>query len=341
MSTLTITKVRQQIEYDPKQFAIVHGLPRVKVQPEKIRMAQNWCQSSQKHHLICFDDPFYPPLLKQISDPPSILFVKGQIDILLQPGLAIVGSRYPSHSGIQITQHLTEQLANSALMICSGLAAGIDGAAHRAALAANGKTIAVLGTGIDVIYPKRHIKLAEQITEQGCLISEFWPDIQPFAGNFPKRNRIISGICMGTLVVEAKLKSGSLITARLAAEQGREVFAVPGNILAGQNQGCHKLIKNGAKLIEAPVDIIEELEFICSEHLNNLPLNEKRDNELCISQLPFSSLLASVNYEVTSLDEVVEHSAKTLEVVLEQLLELELQGLIAAVPGGYIRLKRN
>lgn len=183
-----------------------------------------------------------------------------------------------------------------------------------------------------------------QIQDEGCIISEYWPQVSPLAGNFPKRNRIVSGLALGTLVIEATRKSGSLITARLAMEQNREVFAVPGSIVAGYHQGCHDLIKNGAKLVEDAADIIQELTSLSQYHLEQLHLRHHiDDNET--SNLPFcsqlASLLTSVGYETTSVDAVVEHSGKPIDLVLVQLLELELQGWVAVVPGGYVRLKRS
>ncbi|MGS0728683.1 DNA-processing protein DprA, partial [Shewanella sp. 0m-11] len=178
------------------------------------------------------------------------------------------------------------------------------------------------------------------IQNDGCVLSEFWPDVKPFSGNFPKRNRIISGLTIGTLVIEASLKSGSLITARLANEQGREVFAVPGSVLSGQSEGGHQLLRDGAKLVESVADILEEVTALSQFHLEELRARHHIGGESA-SDLPFSSLLASVGYETTAIDDVVEHSGKTIELVLEQLLELELQGWITAVPGGYIRLKRS
>lgn len=338
---MTVAELTQLLQHQPQQLAHLVGIKKaITIDKDKVHQAIAWQQRCDDHHLITIDDEFYPPLLKQINDPPSVLFAKGNKDILLQPAIAVVGSRAASYSGLQLTRQLTEQLCQQQIMICSGMATGIDGAAHATALGVKGATLAVLGTGIDTIYPKSHLNLATRIREAGCLISEFWPNVGPYAGNFPKRNRIISGIAMGTLVVEAKRRSGSLITARLAMEQGREVFAVPGSVLSEQNQGCHDLIKNGAKLTETSVDIIEELNTLFEVHLQQLPTFSDVDDVIS-SELPFSSLLASVSYEITTLDEVVEHSGKTIEFVLEQMLELELQGWVAAVPGGYVRLKRN
>ncbi|MGI2261301.1 DNA-processing protein DprA [Shewanella sp. GXUN23E] len=336
---MTLPELRQRLQFEPDSLEGA-GRSRFRLQPERVEMALSWQAAAADHAIICFDDPFYPPLLRTIYDPPPVLFAKGRPELLQVPAVAVVGSRSSSPAGLQSGRMLSHQLAAQGVMVCSGLASGIDAAAHLGALDAGGATVAVLGTGVDECYPRRNQQLYLAIREQGCLISEFWPDTKAFAGNFPKRNRIISGISLGTLVVEARLKSGSLITARLAAEQGREVFAVPGGILGGQSEGCHELLKNGAKLVENAVDITEELAALCGWHLEALHLCHHIAQE-STAELPTPSLLSSVRYEVTTLDEVVEHSGKTIDHVLEQILELELQGWVAAVPGGYVRLKRN
>ncbi|MCE9688056.1 DNA-processing protein DprA [Shewanella sp. AS16] len=316
-------------------------LARLKPDYARVEQALEWQQQASNHSIISFSDPLYPPLLRQIPDPPPILFVKGQAETLLLPSLAVVGSRNASPAGLQLSRRLAAELVEQGLAICSGMATGIDGAAHKAALAQGGTTIAVLGTGIENVYPKRHQQLYQDIQQQGCVISEFWPDTAPFAGNFPKRNRIISGLSLGVLVVEACRKSGSLITARLASEQGREVFAVPGSVVGGHSQGCHDLLRNGASLVETGADIIQELASLYQFHLEDVRMRHHITEECRMCDLPFASLLASVGYETTSLDAVVEHSGKTIDLVLEQMLELELQGWVAAVPGGYVRLKRK
>ena len=338
---MEVDELRQRLEHEKhalplsdnllNSLAINHGL---------VDEALQWQEASVDNHLICYSDPLYPPLLRYLPDPPSVLFVKGCAEQLQVPSIAIVGSRDATPGGLQIAYQFAGSLAESGLTVTSGMAAGIDGAAHSGALASHGVTIAVLGTGVEVIYPRRHKQIYTDIQQQGCVVSEFWPSVGPFSGNFPKRNRIISGLCLGTLVVEASRKSGSLITARLAMEQGREVFAIPGSILSGQSQGCHDLLRNGAKLVETTADIIEELASICGAHLEEVQQRHHIDaSEIC--DLPFSSLLASVGYETTALDVVVEHSGKTIDLVLEQMLELELQGWVAQVPGGYVRLKRK
>ncbi|BDM62571.1 DNA protecting protein DprA [Shewanella sp. NFH-SH190041] len=339
LQVMDVEELSQRLRFEPDTLPGVN-VKRLMLRPARVEQALQWRDASEQHHLIAFDDLYYPPLLRHIYDPPVLLFAKGDHTQLLRPAIAVVGSRSASRNGLDIATSLSQELSLCGLAICSGMASGIDGAAHQGALVNSGVTLAVLGTGVDQCYPARHRQLYQNIAERGCLLSEFWPGTKPVAANFPKRNRIISGISVGTLVVEAQLKSGSLITARLASEQGREVFSVPGGILSGQSRGCHELLKNGAKLVENVSDITEEISPLCGLHLEDLPQQHhiKGDNAC---ELPFLPLLASVNYEVTTLDEVVEHSGKTIDLVLEQILELELQGWVAAVPGGYVRLKRN
>jgi DNA processing protein len=203
-------------------------------------------------------DPRYPPQLADIHDPPPLLYVRGEVQLLSEPQIAIVGSRNPTPGGAEITQEFARHLTGYGLIVTSGLAQGIDGAAHLGALE-NGRTIAVFGTGLDRVYPAAHRTLARQIAENGALVSEFPPGCEPLAQNFPRRNRLISGLSLGVLVTEAALKSGSLITARTALEQGREVFAVPGSIRNPLARGCHALLRDGAKLVESAADILAEL----------------------------------------------------------------------------------
>jgi DNA processing protein len=341
LSHMDVEELRQRLEHEKQTLPLAsHVLSRLKIDFSRVDQALDWLQASQHHNILTLSDPDYPALLKQISDPPALLFIKGNSNALLPPSIAIVGSRNASPGGIQQANGLANQLVGHGFSITSGMAAGIDSAAHRGALAGNGMTLAVLGTGIEVIYPKRNRSLYQEIQQLGCIISEYWPDVDAFPGNFPRRNRIISGLSLGTLVVEASRKSGSLISARLAMEQNREVFAIPGSVLGGYNQGCHDLIKNGATLVECAADIIDELSTLAQYHLEEVMSHHHiQDQNNC--NLPFPALLASVGYETTSIDAVVEHSRKTIDLVLEQMLELELQGWVASVPGGYVRLKRS
>ena len=283
--------------------------------------------------LLLLNDSLYPPLLKDIPDPPPVLFVLGDATILGHKQLAMVGSRNPTPAGLETAQEFARHLAVNGIVITSGLALGIDGASHQGALAGGGMTIAVAGTGLDRVYPARHRELAHEIAEQGALISEFPPGTPPTAGNFPRRNRLISGLSMGVLVVEAALRSGSLITARMAAEQGREVFAVPGSIHNPQARGCNSLIRQGAKLVETADDIFEELGgFAPRLGAEPNPQPEVSTHEL---DADYQRVLESVGHAPTAVDTVVQRSGLTADAVCSMLLVLELQGLIASTSSGH------
>lgn len=291
--------------------------------------------------VIAYDDPAYPLLLKEIYDPPLVLFVRGNIELLLLPQIAIVGSRNASVAGRETAHKLAGQLSEK-FVITSGLALGVDAQAHIGALSHAGYTIAVVATGLDMTYPARHRKLQKDIIKNnGLMVSEFAPGVAAKAGHFPKRNRLISGLSLGVLVVEASFKSGSLITARCALEQGREVFAVPSSIYNIQAKGCHWLIKQGAKLVESIADIEEELGDVVTDGLYSNRDNEKVSSiEKSEQQDLFNDpMLASVGYEVTPVDMVVSRSKLPINVVLTRLTVLELKGLVSAVPGGYLKLK--
>ena len=288
-------------------------------------------------HIISLADSRYPLLLKEIPDPPPLLFVRGSINVLSFPQLAIVGSRNPSAGGRQIAEDYARQLAQTGLTITSGMALGIDAASHGGALQ-EGITVAVAGTGPDRIYPARHRELAHRIVEQGAIVSEFPLGTPPLASNFPRRNRIISGLSLGTLVVEAAVKSGSLITARLASEQGREVFAIPGSIHNPLSRGCHVLIRQGAKLVENTTDILEELGPLASLVLGAIPEELKagdRDNtDAPDVQDP---VIEQMGFEPISIDVLVERCGLTPEKVSSMLLSLELQGRVTSTGGLYSR----
>ncbi|GHE96418.1 DNA-processing protein DprA [Thalassotalea profundi] len=292
--------------------------------------------------IITFDDPKYPLLLKEIYDPPLVLFVKGNSDNLTKNQIALVGSRNASIQGRETAQRFAQELAEHGAVITSGLALGIDAAAHKGALHVSAPTIAVVATGIDKIYPSRHRNLQQQIlATHGTIVSEFLPGTPPKTGHFPKRNRIISGMSYGVVVVEAEIKSGSLITARSALDQNREVFAIPGSIYHQNALGCHWLIKQGAKLVDQIADIKEEIGFL-QENSLNLSRNKEKDKESkksCNQDLCNDSLLASVGYEITPVDIVVSRSKLPTDVVLTRLTMLELRGLVSAVPGGYLKIK--
>lgn len=300
-----------------------------------------WARGKQCH-ILTLADPRYPALLAEIGDPPPLLFVRGSIEALANPQLAMVGSRNPSPLGRESAEAFARHLARAGLGICSGLALGIDAASHEGCLAGGGQTVAVSGTGLDRVYPARHRDLAHAIVEHGgALVSEFAPDTPPLPGNFPKRNRIISGLSLGTLVVEAALRSGSLITARSALEQGREVFAIPGSIHNPLARGCHRLIREGAKLVETAGDILEELApqlrgLLAAAHevQASAPTEAVLDAE-------YRQLLAYVGYEPTSVDTLVARSGLTAEAVSSMLLLLELEDYVASTDGGYLRTSKR
>ncbi len=295
-----------------------------------------WAQQQSYHYIVLLKDKAYPDYLRQIPDAPAVLFVKGCLGVLPTPQLAIVGSRKPTPTGIQIARDFAERLAHAGLTITSGLALGIDGAAHRAAMLGGGPTIAVLGCGLDQIYPRNHRELANSIIENGALVSEFPIGTPPLAEHFPRRNRIVSGLSLGTLVVEATSQSGSLITARLANEQGREVFAIPGSIYNPQAQGCHLLIKQGAKLVVEPADILEELPSLALKSpllTPILPLSPPIG--LDEDQL---KLLQCIGYEPTSFDTLLARSGLEAKQLATQLLKLEIAGAITSTIGGYMRI---
>ncbi len=289
----------------------------------------------ENNHIICFTDNNYPTLLKEISSPPPVLFVRGNPEILSLPQIAIVGSRNPSKLGLETAASFAKDLTHYGYIITSGLALGIDAASHQGALQGHGLTIAVAGTGLDRIYPARHKQLALDIIENGAIISEFPPGTKAKANHFPRRNRIISGLSMGLLVVEAAKQSGSLITARLALEQNREVFAIPGSIHNPLARGCNALIRQGAKLVETSTDILEELGQYNQAH--KITETESKQTTLDLEQ---QTILNLVMYNPTSIDNLVENSGQSVEIISSILLTLELQGYIESAAGGcYTRLK--
>ena len=300
-----------------------------------VESAIHWLQCSPNRHFVrCIDDS-YPALLRQIKQPPLALFVEGDLALLSKAQLAIVGSRQPTATGKQIAFQFAADLSRQGLTITSGLARGIDGAAHQGALSVNGKTVAVLGHGLSHIYPKQHQALTEQIAATGALVSEFLPDIEPKPLFFPLRNRIVVGLSLGTLVVEAAEKSGSLISANYAAEYNREVFAVPGSIYNPLAAGCHQLIQQGAKLTRSTADIMDELPDFAATGLNK---SVKRKNN-CQQDLFEPSLLANVGDEATAIDVIAARAQLSVAEVTIALLQLELSGEVAVVPGGYIRVR--
>ena len=302
---------------------------------------QNWLEQSDCH-LLTRNAPNYPPLLQEIGAPPPALFVRGDPDLLCEPQLAIVGTRNPTPTGRAIASEFAEQLTSAGLVITSGLALGIDAAGHEGALAAGGSTIAVLGTGPDRIYPARNQSLARAIAEQGALVTELPPGTTARAEHFPRRNRLISGLTLGTLVIEAAPQSGSLITARLAAEQGREVFAVPGSVRNPVARGCHQLLREGARLVESSTDVLQEL----APRLSGLLRDETTPEPAAavalepvteLSDEGYRILLDRLDEEPTAVDTLVERTGLTADVVSSMLLILELHGYVSAAPGGRYR----
>lgn len=291
-----------------------------------------WAAADPCRFLVSYEDSRYPNILKEMSDPPLLLFVRGNPDILNQDQIAIVGARRASPPGLQNAHYFAHDLAKAGLAVTSGLALGIDGASHRGALRAKGKTIGVAGTGLANCYPPSHKALVEEIIQNnGAIISEFPLETSPQRRNFPRRNRIISGLSRGVLIVEALLRSGSLITAQHALEQGRDVFAIPGSIHHALSRGCHHLIRQGAKLVETPNDILEE--FGISALIDQKPASQD-DSLNHLSQ----SILAEISYEITPIDVITSRSGLTTSEVSSILLILELNGYIQSIAGGYIRV---
>ncbi|HKB78477.1 MAG TPA: DNA-processing protein DprA [Thermoanaerobaculia bacterium] len=281
---------------------------------------------------VTLEDPEYPRLLRETVDPPPALFYRGGLALLDRPLLAMVGSRRASPYGMNAAAHLARQLVSAGIAIVSGLARGIDAASHLAALDAGGATIAVLGTGIDVVYPRSHGRLHESIAERGLILTEFPHGTPPLAGNFPVRNRIISGMTLGTVIVEATGRSGSLITARLAAEQGREVFAVPGSIFAAGSEGPHRLAQYGAKLVHDANDILEELPG---------GLRLQQAGAAVEPESPLREVLAAfTREEAMHIDAIATKLGQTVAGVSEAVLQLELGGWLKALPGArYTRVR--
>lgn len=288
------------------------------------------------NHALTLHDPAYPPLLRQLSDAPPVLFVRGAVEVLSTPQLAIVGSRNPTPGGAEAAYEFAAHLARAGLTITSGLALGIDAASHRGTLAADGATIAVAATGLDRVYPASHRELAHDITVRGALVSEFPPGTPPLPEHFPRRNRIISGLSLGTLVVEAALRSGSLITARHAVEQGREVFAIPGSIQSPLARGCHALIRQGAKLVERANDIIEELGALADFNAaaGAAQLSADGASAPAFVDPEYQKLFECMDFVPISIDQLVQRSGLTAEAVSSMLLIMELQGRVVAVAGG-------
>ncbi|QZA76598.1 DNA-processing protein DprA [Deefgea tanakiae] len=295
--------------------------------PER-QVTADWLES-ENHALITLDDPSYPSQLLSLPDPPTLLYAKGNLKLLKKPALSIVGSRNSTPQGVSNAEAFALHLSNGGMCIVSGLASGIDAAAHRGGLLGSGSSIAVIGTGIDRIYPASNRDLAHQLAKEGLILSEFALGSPPIAGHFPQRNRIIAALGLGCLVVEAALGSGSLITARQAVDIGREVFAIPGSIHSPVAKGCHALIKNGAKLVESADDILAELCFG-----NDLFSTSTQVEETTTVHESDSSFLDQLGWDPIDLETLIERTSLTNSALCEILLCLELEGKLASLPGG-------
>ena len=292
-----------------------------------------WLQADASRSVLTLADADYPPALLQTADPPALLYCIGRRELLAEPMLAIVGSRKPTAQGRDNSEHFARELALAGQTIVSGLALGVDGAAHTGALdAPGGRTIAVVGTGLDQIYPRRNDALGRRICKDGLMLSEYSLGTPPMTANFPRRNRIIAGLSDGCLVVEAALRSGSLITARLASEAGRDIFAIPGSIHSAQSRGCHALIRQGAKLVESPADVLEELP---AESPFEPTSGKKATSDETGFAIPAAQrrLLGLMGFDPVSLEELLARGAGTASEVNAWLLELELAGQVGRLAG--------
>jgi DNA processing protein len=293
------------------------------------RAAQDWLAGGADRHVLTLGDAAWPALLLQTADPPLMLYVQGQLPVLSTPSVAVVGSRKPTAQGLDHARTFAAELGRKGLTVVSGLALGIDAAAHEGALASGAPTVAVVGTGLDSCYPSRHAELARRIAAHGALVSEYAPGTPPLAEHFPQRNRIIAALSRGTLVVEAALRSGSLITARLALEAGRDVYAIPGSIHATQSRGCHLLIKQGAKLVESVEDVLEELQG------PGVPAQASLlDTSAEPSPPGESPLLQALGHDPVTLDALMARTGWPAAELSARLLDLELEGRVARLPGG-------
>ncbi|MFZ6655203.1 DNA-processing protein DprA [Undibacterium sp. TJN19] len=300
----------------------------------QIEKTLEWC-AQPGNHVLTLADANYPRALLEIPDPPILIYAKGRLSLLDATTIAVVGSRNATVQGIKNAEEFSASLSQSGLTISSGLAAGIDAAAHQGALRGKGSTVAVIGTGADIVYPARNRTLAHLIAEEGCIVSEYPLGMPAIASNFPRRNRIISGLAKGVLVVEAAAQSGSLITARMAAEQGREVFAIPGSIHSPLSKGCHQLIRQGAKLVESAQDILEELQLQISLPLAN-PLASPISGAATLVASEHA-ILKELGYDPMHMDILASRTGIDIASLNAQLLNLELDGQLESLPGGLFR----
>jgi DNA processing protein len=299
------------------------------VPPELLTRVAEWLEDPV-NHVITLGDPDYPQALLDTADPPPLLYAKGRGELLNVPAFAIVGSRNATEQGVSHAEAFGRALSDAGLTIVSGLALGIDAAAHRGGLAGASSSVAIVGTGLDIVYPARNRELAHELARDGCILSEFALGTSPIASNFPRRNRLISGMTQGCLVVEAALSSGSLITARLANEQGKDVFAMPGSVHSPLTKGCHSLIKQGAKLAETAEDILEELKLPARGAAAPGPSADE----------PMHAVLAHLGYDPCDFDTLLRVSGVAADVLAALLTQWEIEGFIEALPGGrYQRLR--
>ncbi|THB71410.1 MAG: DNA-protecting protein DprA [Gammaproteobacteria bacterium] len=324
----------------PREELLQVGIPEEVVnlikrpQWDQVEKDLEWLED-ESNHIVTFDDDLYPVMLREEVSAPPLLYVRGNVSLLNQRQIAMVGSRNASAYGKKVAYDFAEDFSKSGIVVTSGMALGVDAASHKGALTGRAGTIAVTATGLDRVYPARHKTLAHQIAENGALVSEFPLGTAPITENFPRRNRIISGMSAATLVVEAAKKSGSLITARYAMEQGREVFAIPGSINNPLSKGCHELIKSGAKLIETADDIICEIGslFLVTDKKSINKLEPKLDTE-------YNDLLDHIGHESTSVDLLVEKTGLTPDAICSMLLILEMEGFVESEAGGvYNRIR--
>ncbi|MDZ7592801.1 MAG: DNA-processing protein DprA [Rubrivivax sp.] len=311
--------VAEALQHEPEALAV------------RLAAAQHWLQGGTDRRVLTLGDAAYPPRLLQTADPPLLLYVQGDAARLAAPSIAVVGSRHPTPQGADNARAFAQALSAQGYVVVSGLAEGIDGAAHEGALGGSAGTVAVVGTGLDRVFPPRHRELAHRIAAQGALVSEFAPGTPALPEHFPQRNRIIAGLSLGTLVVQAALRSGSLITARLATEAGREVFAIPGSIHAPQSKGCHALLKQGAKLVETAQDILEELRGVQAARPAQAarPLAEPEPEPA-----PADTLLQALGHDPVTLDALMARTGAGAAELTVRLLELELDGRVSRLPGG-------
>jgi DNA processing protein len=316
---------------------------------ERLAATRVWLAGSERRQVLTLGDSGYPAALLGTEDPPLMLFVEGRAELLCARAIAIVGSRHPTPQGASNARDFAAHLSAGGWTVVSGLAQGVDGAAHEGALGGKGSTVAVVGTGPDLAYPRQHAALARRIVESGVLVSEFAPGTPPLTANFPLRNRIIAGLSRGTLVVEAALQSGSLITARLAAEAGREVFAIPGSIHSPLSRGCHTLIRQGAKLVESAADILEELTADTapgarSGRSTGTVTRRGADLEAAVAAgdaIDADAVLEALGHDPATLDALAARTGMSTAALGVRLLELELGGAVARLPGGLFQRQQR